>query len=43
MKWLLPLPKLPCRYAALLEPDASAPRIRSSARSKAPASCGVTT
>jgi hypothetical protein len=31
MKWLLPLPKLPCKYAPLLELDSSALLIRCNA------------
>ena len=43
MKWLLPLPKLPCRYAPLLVLAPTALPISDSASSKQRASCGVTT
>lgn len=43
MKWLLPAPKLPCRYAPLLERESIAPLTMPSAWSKHLANCGVTT
>ena len=43
MKWLLPLPKLPCRYAPLLVFAPTALPISDSASSKHRASCSVTT
>jgi hypothetical protein len=43
MKWLLPEPKLPCRYAALLVPPWTDCLMKVSASLKQALSCGVTT
>lgn len=43
MKWLLPEPKLPCKYAALLPPVWTACWMKPSALPKASTSCGVMT